>query len=89
MLLGAFIAGNVLAQLDSGVKRNDSYSGMIQVFRVYRHLKAEEPAYNVPEIEDLLALHRRGELAPHLAKLEAEEEKEARDAAPAAPPTDR
>jgi hypothetical protein len=33
LLLAAYVAGNTIAQLDSGVKGNDAYSGTIQVFR--------------------------------------------------------
>lgn len=69
LLLRAYIAGNTLGQLDSGVKGNDPYSATIQVFRVYRHLKANDPTYSVPEIEDLLELHRKGALPAHFAKL--------------------
>ena len=74
-LLAAYVGGNVLAQLDSGVKGNDAYSGTIQVFRVYRHLRSKDPSFKVPEIEDQLELHRKGELAVHFAKV-AKESKE-------------
>jgi hypothetical protein len=69
-LMMAFAAGNVLAQLDAGVDRNDAYSGMIQVFRVYRGLKAATGGYAVPEIESLMAQHRKGNLWLHLAQIE-------------------
>jgi hypothetical protein len=69
LLLGAYIAGNTLGQLDSGVKGNDPYSGIIQVFRVYRYLKAQDRTLSVPDIDALLAIHKKGELAVHLAKI--------------------
>jgi len=62
VLFDAYVAGNVRSQLDSGIKGDDPYSGLIQVFRVYRHLRAESPDYRVPELEKLLALHRKGKL---------------------------
>lgn len=68
LLLAAYVAGNCLAQLDSGVAANDPYSGAIQVFRVYRHLKSQDASYAVSEIDALLALHKKGELAAHFAK---------------------
>jgi hypothetical protein len=71
VLMGAYMAGNVLAQLDSGVNGNDAYSGEIQVFRVYRYLKTLDPSYKVPEIEEMLAVHAKGGLAAYLAKKEA------------------
>src|SRR5262245_25233227 len=76
LLLAAYVAGNVLGQLDSGVKGNDAYSGMIQVFRVYRHLKAKDASFKVPEIEDYLEMHRKGELAVHFAKVAKESKHE-------------
>ncbi len=73
VLLCAFIAGNILSQLDSGVKADDSYSGLMKVFRVYRHLKSAEKSYNVPEVEQLLAMHRQGRLMRHLLPEEDED----------------
>ena len=58
VLLCAFIAGNVISQLDSGVNADDSYSGLMKVFRVYRSIKRRKRTYRVPEIERLLALHK-------------------------------
>jgi len=65
-LFTAFIAGNVRAQLDCGVKRNDTYSGVIQVFRVYRFLKTKDRDYRVDELEKLLDRHREGKLLESL-----------------------
>ena len=69
VILAAYIAGNTLGQLDSGVKGNDPYSATIQVSRVYRHLKGNDPTYTLPAIEELLELHRKGALPAHFAKL--------------------
>lgn len=66
LLLCAFIAGNVRSQLDSGVNANDSYSGLIQVFRVYRYLKKKVRNYSIPGVEDLLKLHKDGKLMEYL-----------------------
>jgi hypothetical protein len=66
ILLCAFIAGNVLSQLDSGVNANDPYSGLIKVFRVYRYLKKRKKGYTVPEVERLLAMHKEGKLMRYL-----------------------
>lgn len=73
-LLAAYAIGNALSQLDSGVCANDAYSGEIQLFRVYRHMKAKDASYTVPDIENLLAVHKKGELAAYLAKAEKEGE---------------
>lgn len=71
LLLAAFTAGNVRSQLDSGVRRDDPYSGLLTVFRVYRHLKQANPELTIPEVETLLKLHRQGKLMEHLAKEKA------------------
>jgi hypothetical protein len=71
LLLAAFAAGNVRSQLDSGVRKDDAYSGLIAVFRVYRHMKNANPKLTIPEVEKLLKLHRQGRLTEHLAKEKA------------------
>jgi hypothetical protein len=67
VLLCALVAGNVRSQLDSGVNASDSYSGLIQVFRVYRHIRKRDRSYVVPELDELLDKHRAGELMAHVA----------------------
>ncbi|MHC5057638.1 MAG: hypothetical protein ACYTKD_23445 [Planctomycetota bacterium] len=66
VLLCALIAGNVRSQLDSGVSANDSYSGMLQVFRVYRYIRKRDRSYVVRELDDLIAMHKAGRLMAHL-----------------------
>ena len=70
VLLTAHIAGNVASQLDSGVRADDAYSGWIQVFRTYRFLKKRDKNLRVPAIEELLALHRNGQLMTYAIKLQ-------------------
>jgi len=67
-LMMAFVAGNIRSQLDSGIYGDDPYSGLLAVFRVYRHLKKANTDWTIPEVETLLDLHRQGKLAEHLAK---------------------
>jgi hypothetical protein len=66
LLLAAYIGGNVLGQLDAGVTGNDPWSGVLQVFRVYRALKAADPKARVASIESLQDEARRGKLAARL-----------------------
>ncbi len=70
LLLAAYAAGDVGSQLNSGVKRNDRYSGLLCLFRVYRALREKEESFKVSEVEDLLQLHQEGKLVNHLQKLE-------------------
>ena len=69
ILLAAFVAGNIRSQLYSGVNRDDPYSGLIQVFWTYRLLKEKDRTFSIPGIEELLELHRKGELMKHLLEV--------------------
>ncbi len=69
-LLAAYEAGNIQSQLNSGVKRNDRYSGLLTLFRVYRVLQEQDKKFRVDAVESLLALHQEGKLVPHLQKLD-------------------
>lgn len=62
LLLAAFIAGNVKGQLNSKTNRDDSYSGLQTVFKVYHSIQASQKDYKVPSIDDLEALDKQGKL---------------------------
>lgn len=70
LLFAAYCAGNVQSQLNSGVKRNDRYAGLLYLFRVYRFLQEKDKDYKLDEIEDLLAFHREGNLLKYVVELE-------------------
>jgi hypothetical protein len=70
LLLAAYAAGNVQSQLDSGVKRNDRYAGLLSLFHVHRALKEKGAGYENAVVDDLLKLHREDKLLPHLIELE-------------------
>lgn len=70
LLLAAYMAGNTQAQLHSGIKRNDRYSGLLHLFQVYRTLKKNEEKFAIAEVEELLKMHRDDKLLPHLLALE-------------------
>jgi hypothetical protein len=70
LLLAAYAAGNIQAQLNSGVKRNDRYSGLLTLFRVYRTLQEKDEKFKIAEVDDMLALHQEDKLVAHLQKLE-------------------
>jgi hypothetical protein len=86
LLLGAFIAGNLRSQLDSGVTRSDAYSGMLEVFAVYSALKAKEPKFSVPSIDGFLEQHRRGDLITALGAPSGAAATDTASAGPAARP---
>jgi hypothetical protein len=70
LLLAAYTAGNIQSQLNSGVKRNDRYSGLLTLFRVYQALREQDDKFQVGAVDDLLGLHQEGKLVSHLQKLE-------------------
>ncbi|HTU94080.1 MAG TPA: hypothetical protein VMF69_28625 [Gemmataceae bacterium] len=75
LLLAAYSSGNIQSQLNSGVKRNDRYSGLLSLFRVYRALRDQtlhdqKKSFTLAAVDELLALHKEAKLLPHLQKLE-------------------
>lgn len=70
LLLAAYAGGNIRAQLNSGVKRNDRYSGLLTLFRVYRALREKDAKFRIAEVDNLLKLHADNRLTAHLQKLD-------------------
>jgi hypothetical protein len=66
ILLAAYIVGNVDSQLLHHEKKDDPYAGEIEVMNVYKQMKKREPALNLPEVENLIDLEKRGELKSYL-----------------------
>lgn len=87
ILLAAFLAGNVRSQLDTATKQDDSYSGMVQVLRVYRALKQRDPKYKDAGLDKFAGLQAKGELNQHILDLRAEATGKAKGDAP--PPKDK
>lgn len=73
LLLAAYSTGNIQSQFNSGVKRNDRYSGLLTLFHVYRELRDVDEKYKVAAVDELLALHQADKLLPYLRELEKNE----------------
>ena len=71
VLLAAYAAGNMLSQAYTGVLRSDPYTGMVQMIRVYRHLKSvgDGSFREVSYMEDLLERHSEGRLILEIAQV--------------------
>ena len=67
VLLTAYVAGNVQAQLDKKKTQDDPVAGTEQVIATYRQLQRSEPRLRITEVEKLIDLQRQGRLAKHLA----------------------
>jgi hypothetical protein len=70
LLLAAYSSGNLLSQLNSGVKRNDRYSGVLTLFRVYRTLCEKKKQLKIDVVDKLLELHKENKLLAHLRELD-------------------
>lgn len=70
LLLAAFSAGNIRAQLQANEVRDHPYDGWMQVFRTYAKLKAAHPKLSVPPIEDLISKRDAGTLRAHEKEVE-------------------
>jgi hypothetical protein len=77
LLLAGYLAGNIQSQLNSGVKRNDRYSGVLTLFQVYRSMqekaKQEKKDFEITTVENLLALHQTDRLTGYLQKLKTKQ----------------
>ena len=86
MLLGAFIAGNVAAQLKEGAAKNHSYEGVLQVIATYTQLRVTKRVDPVKSIDQWIELQKTGGLK---AFLEKQIEQAHRDAAKQPPDADK
>ncbi|HUB67656.1 MAG TPA: hypothetical protein VL981_09245 [Candidatus Methylacidiphilales bacterium] len=62
MLLAAYVAGNLDAQLKSGKNSDDVYAGWLQVLATYAQLLAINPAAKISEVEELKNKEADGKL---------------------------
>ena len=78
VLLGAYYAGEIKAQLDRSRSGDDPYSGWRMVFTIYRQVQKKRQ-FKLESVEALIALDREGRLAKHaedvLAKNRTKSEK--------------
>jgi opacity protein-like surface antigen len=69
MLLQAYVAGNIGAQLKSGKAQDDVYEGWEQVLETYTELLAINPAAKISEVEDLKKKEAAGKLQSYAAEV--------------------
>ncbi len=70
VLLG-YIAGSFRSQLETHVWRDDPYSGLLQVARVYRALRKKDAKFVHARLDELAKDHEEGKLAARAAKVES------------------
>lgn len=66
VLLTAYVAGDVQAQLKKRKPKDDPVAGTEQVIATYRQLQRTEPQLRIMEVEKLIDLQKQGKLAKHL-----------------------
>ncbi len=66
VLLTAYVAGDVEAQLIKRKPLDDPLAGTEQVIATYRQMQRTEPHLRIMELEKLIDLKKRGKLAKHL-----------------------
>jgi hypothetical protein len=69
MLMAAYFAGDIKAQLTRRRTEDDPYSGWLAAIRAYRQIRRKQPDVTVPEIEELIAMERAGTLKGAAEKL--------------------
>jgi hypothetical protein len=69
-LMAAYVGGNALSQLHSGIMQNDRYSGMLMLFRVYRHFQDKDKHFRIDAVDELMKLQRDGKLLAHVVEME-------------------
>jgi len=66
VLLAAYLAGNMKAQLETGLPGDQSYEGVLFSLHMYQVLRRERPGYRSPGLDQLAELESRGELRAYL-----------------------
>jgi hypothetical protein len=66
IFLASYTAGNIQAQIKSSKYENNSYAGLLQVFKTYEKLKDKNPELKIPEIEELITLEKDHKLQDYL-----------------------
>ena len=67
LLLDAYVVGNVDSQLLRNEKKDDPYAGVSEVIQTYRQMQKQTPTLQIPEVENLIDLEKRGELKQYVA----------------------
>ena len=71
LMLAAFAAGNVRAQLDSGTKKDMPVEGVRALLTAYSKLKAQDPELKIAKFEEYAKHEAKGTLEAHVEALAA------------------
>ena len=68
LLLAAFFAGNLKAQIESGVSSPKPYEGVLAVIDVYKKIQARKAGFRMASVDRLIDLERQGTLKSYIEK---------------------
>ncbi len=66
MLLAAFVAGNLQAQMKKNSSNPEPYAGTLAVIAVYQKMRQANPRFKIPKVEEFIAMEKRGVLRSHI-----------------------
>jgi hypothetical protein len=78
LLMAAYFAGNIKAQLQKHRPADDPYSGWIATISAYRQIRKKQPDMVIPEIEELIKKEETGTLKEEAEELRFQQEQEQR-----------
>ncbi len=67
-MLGAFIAGNVKAQITNGIRSEHPYEGILQIIATYKQLVKANATEEIPSIGKWIELQESGKLKAVIKK---------------------
>lgn len=76
ILMAAYFAGDIKAQLRQGEARDDPYSGWLAAIRAYGQIRRKQPEITIPEIEDLIRKEHAGTLKADADAIRKEQQDE-------------
>jgi len=76
LLMAAYFAGDIKAQLQQGEARDDPYHGWLDAIRAYGQIRRKQPELAIPEIEELIRKEHAGTLKADADAIRREQEDE-------------
>lgn len=66
LLLAAFMAGNLKAQIEKNSPDPQPYAGVLAIIDVYRKIQAYKPGFEVASVDHFIALEKEGKLKAYI-----------------------
>ena len=79
MLMAAYFAGDIKAQLEKRRAADDPYRGWLAVIKAYRQIRQKQPRISIPEVEELIEKEQAGTLKSEADELLKQQQKQDSD----------